>query len=187
MILNPAKAIELGWIENVDDPKAQVQQHGIDVRIEDIMEIISEGKLFINDKKLPDMKICNIHSARVKDNVLSPMLVSVVKSNAYIINAIETVNIPKDVAAFAIMRSTLNRLGVPIHSALYDSGFRGKIQSTMYAFNDCEIEIGARYAQIIFIEAQSASLYKGQYQDQGLPSNVDKVDPKLMLEDIGPE
>ena len=168
MILNPTKALKEGWIENVEFPNVQVQQHGIDVRIGGISEMITGGKLLMDSKILPEMKICNTHQARVEDDLPSPLLVSVYKGNSYIIDAIESVNIPKDVAAFAIMRSTLNRIGVPIHSALYDSGFRGKIQSTMYAFNDCEIEIGARYAQIIFLEAESAGMYNGQYQDQGI-------------------
>lgn len=169
MILNPAKALEKGWIENVEDPNEQVQQHGIDVRVEEVIELMTPGKILKNDKVLPGDRIVLPHMEKMKDNAPEPpQLLSIKYGHAYVINAIESVKIPENIAAIAIMRSTLNRIGVPIHSALYDSGFRGKIQSTLYAFNDCDIELGARYAQVIFLEAESAGMYNGQYQDQGL-------------------
>lgn len=173
MILNPKKAYEEGWIKGVEFPDQQVQQNGIDVRIAEVHKILTPGKLFKSGKELPATAEMMYTQEKVSedDPDASPKMVHIEKGVPYALISMESVDIPENVAAMVIMRSTLNRIGVPIHSGLYDSGFRGKIQPTLYPFNEFDIELGSRFAQVIFFRAESAALYKGQYQDQGLTKN----------------
>lgn len=76
------------------------------------------------------------------------------------------VQIPSDKAGWVIQRSSLNRNGVMVMGSLYDSGFRGTINSTIYVFNPAGIfiEKGARIGQFVLADAEALSQYDGQYQ-----------------------
>ena len=140
------------------------------MRIAEVHKIMTPGKLFKDSKELPGTtEILPTQEKVSEDNPdASPKMIHIEKGIPYALVSVESVEIPENVAAMVIMRSTLNRIGVPIHSGLYDSGFRGKIQPTLYPFNSFDIELGSRFAQVIFFQANSATLYRGQYQDQGL-------------------
>ena len=66
-----------------------------------------------------------------------------------------------------IARSTLNRNGIFITSGLYDSGFENYIGGVMHVrCGPARIERGTRIAQFIYVEAETASMYEGQYNVQ---------------------
>ena len=46
------------------------------------------------------------------------------------------------------------------------TGFKGNVGVTMYVFNRAKVQIGTRIAQIVFMDADGASEYKGSYQNQ---------------------
>lgn len=72
--------------------------------------------------------------------------------------------LPKNITAYIIQRSTLARNGILIRSSIYDPGFSTpQMGAMLYAFRSGEIELNARVAQIIFLENDEADLYNGQY------------------------
>lgn len=176
MIFSPMRAYEEGWIKGLEDVDKQVQQNGIDVRVESIQEIISSGVLRKEGKELPRYKALTPEDVPDGREVFAINI-----GKAYIMTSYESVRIPENVVGMVFMRSTLNRIGAPIHSGLYDSGFKGRIQPTLYPMNHLLIEKGARFAQIIFMQAQSYKLYDGQYQErelEGTDKDCKLVDPE---------
>ena len=80
----------------------------------------------------------------------------------------EWVELPQDLAATLMCRSTLGRQGVLIGAGFVDPGFRGNL--TLCLVNGGEKDIllkaGMRIVQIIFHEVRNnTTLYNGTYQD----------------------
>ncbi|MFA5759858.1 MAG: hypothetical protein WC942_10960, partial [Clostridia bacterium] len=135
MIINPASIVYSGSVfsNNKEYPineEEQLQQHGIDLRVEKIYSL--QGELFMGKeiRNLPAMKeLTSIHGV-FELCALQP----------YQLEMIEEVSVPENACALVIMRSTFNRGGVPIFSALFDAGYKNKIMITSYPFMDCKIE-----------------------------------------------
>ena len=72
--------------------------------------------------------------------------------------------IPEGFAGWLIPRSTLNRNGITITSGLYDSGFQNYVGGVMHiGCGKARVQKGARVAQFIYIEAETDSMYDGDY------------------------
>lgn len=165
MIINPKEILDREIVIAAEgcpdiDVDEQLQQAGIDVRINRIFtahtSIIKIGK-----KLKPDFN--SIYSEAMADCV---GFIRLQKGFAYSVDSMEDCKIPEDMAALVLHRSTFNRSGVFITGSVYDPGFEGNIAATMYVHNTIEVEVGTRFAQIVFVKASAASLYKGTYQNQ---------------------
>lgn len=66
-----------------------------------------------------------------------------------------------------IPRSTLIRNGVTIYTALYDSGYHGRMITAMYVSPGTVFRCRSneRVCQYIITDAETASLYSGSYQE----------------------
>jgi len=137
MIINPKTIVKRGILQGAEGE--QVQQNGIDIRVE-------------NDVVIPPKSFQNIM-------------------------CIESVFVPRDMAAFLQIRSSYSRRGIFCTSGAWDSGFQGRLGCSLYNLSDKPIIIptGERIAQIIFHEADSAGMYNGQYQGIGLDQNQQKL------------
>jgi len=165
MIINPRRAIEEGWIrvreEDIEslgyppfNPEKQTQQNGIDLRLTQVNTILSESAFKISGS-------LNEYLAESLGSFYLQRLVP------YELWMVEFVEVPKDVCAIIKVRSTFNRKGCSMHAGLYDSGFQNYVEVVAYPFQDVVIPRFERVCQIIFMEAESASLYNGQYQFKG--------------------
>jgi dUTP pyrophosphatase len=73
--------------------------------------------------------------------------------------------LPEDRTAFIRHRSSILRCGSIITSGVYDPGFEvDEMGGVMVVKEDIRIEKGARVAQVIILENNSAELYDGQWQ-----------------------
>ena len=155
MIMNPKKVAEQKLVHPCYDK--QIQQNGIDLTVTSVSRIKGEGKVWRDGgKQLP--KYIELPNEGIwKLN----------KSDAYLLQIAETITVPKDKVALVWMRSTFNRCGCLILGCVFDSGYKGKPTLTMYPHCDLFLERFARVAQILFFEADSDSLYDGQYQNEG--------------------
>jgi deoxycytidine triphosphate deaminase len=173
MIYNPKEIFEKDVVsikENIDYIfpiiDSYIQQNGIDIDCDKLFEVkkpenafpfigkqnsiksVWEPILPIEHRKYPNSKIFILE-----------------KGKSYTFDSSFGCNLPDNICAEIVGRSTLNRQGILIRSSWYDSGFKcNAIGATIYCFNDIVIEQGARIAQIICYEASSAKLYQGQYQ-----------------------
>lgn len=82
----------------------------------------------------------------------------------------EKVFLPKDVYATFTHRSSYNRKGVFITGSIYDPGYCGQIGATIYNLSGDMLVFpkNERIGQMVFFEADAASEYQGQYQNENL-------------------
>lgn len=168
MIISPTEAIQLGYItfpySMTDDFKKKcVQQNGIDITL-DLLHSLSIEKLGILSetervyKPLTTIKPFNwvnvdeLHF-KIEHNVV------------YDWSSLFSLDIPENVCAILIVRSSLNRIGGTVNAGNYDSGYRGLIGGSLTSrAGDILIAPATRIAQIMFYKTDSASLYNGAYQ-----------------------
>jgi dCTP deaminase len=87
------------------------------------------------------------------------------KSKNILLN--EEVKLPANLCGELKIRSTYSRQGIFLSSGFWDSGFEGALGCTLYNLSDKTITIpqNERVCQFICLEAESANLYQGQYQN----------------------
>lgn len=74
------------------------------------------------------------------------------------------INVPEGYAGWVITRSTLNRNGLFITSGLYDSGYHGVMAGALHVeHGPAIIEKGSRVGQFLTFEAETLSMYDGDY------------------------
>lgn len=128
---------------------------GVDVRIGNAYKIRSGARLGVEERVLPQIEKID------GENFL-------IKPGEYIlVETIEKVNMPNCLAARMLPRSTLQRSGVYLFTALIDPGYKGRLVFGMKNLGDYDFELekGARIAQIIFerVEGETQE-YSGKYQ-----------------------
>lgn len=156
-LINPKEAIEKKYISPINEKC--IQQNGIDLRLDKANLVV--GTAIITEEK---------------SNRVFPSYYEMLPDESgffhfkagfgYVLDMIEYIKVPENAAAFIFTRSTLNRSASITTSGLYDSGFEGVVGVTLRPFVDISIKKETRICQVTFVSADSASLYKGQYQRQ---------------------
>lgn len=128
---------------------------GYDLRLNCLHRI--SGSAFIGEKErfLPDSG--RIASARY----------NIEPGEYFLAETVEKLNMPHDLAAIVLNRSSLFRAGCSLSTALVDPGYRGALVFGLKNLSDVrfEIEKGARFAQIVFLRvAGKTTPYSGRYQ-----------------------
>jgi dUTP pyrophosphatase len=83
----------------------------------------------------------------------------------------EVVAIPKDACAIGLPRSSLLRMGVSVHTAVWDAGYRGRSEAMLVVYNKdgFRIKKDARVLQLLFMRLESGQEgYKGRYMDENI-------------------
>ncbi len=101
----------------------QLQSNGFDITLREVASPRSAGSLGISNESrvLPPLeplafdKLDYVH--------LAP--------GSYIVTYNEVVNLPNDVMALGRPRSSLLRVGVAVHNAVWDAGYHGRSQSLL--------------------------------------------------------
>lgn len=135
--------------------RESLQGSGVDLRIDKLFKPLGEAGLRVDERVLPELSELQGDSF-----VLQPQ-------TYYLCLTAEKVNMPQDLVAFILPRSTLFRCGVSLESAVVDPGYRGAL--TIGLRNEMErkfqLERGARIAQIVFSRVSGdAKGYTGKYQ-----------------------
>jgi dUTP pyrophosphatase len=90
----------------------------------------------------------------------------------YLVTYNEVVNIPKNIMALAMPRSSLLRCGVSIHNAVWDAGYSGRSQSLMVVYNPQGFRLyrNARIVQMVFffLSREVAQGYHGVFQGENI-------------------
>lgn len=181
-MLKNAKYIEENIIL-VDEEKTTKQygkpaQVGYDLSVKNIYEI--EGAGFVSTTKsfVPEYKLRPCTPIKYKDMEFNGWFLP---KGTYILEANEGVKLGDNDTCYIIMRSSLNRSGVNINSALWDPGYTSEndmyvmpvnIRLTVDNKEGFYLEKNARVAQIICFESESTTNYDGQF-------NNGRIDSKL--------
>lgn len=128
---------------------------GYDLRINRIYKLNSGGFIGASDRKTPEVEEVAFEKYTLKPN------------EYVLIETAEKVNMPSDVAARILPRSSLFRCGCCLITALVDPGYRGVLIVGLKNLSgfDFVVERGARVAQIVFEGVDGkTSAYGGRYQ-----------------------
>jgi dUTP pyrophosphatase len=142
------------------DLEEQLQPNGIDLTVRQIESFSSRGVLTeTNDGRVLSQTAPVVFDESGGAN-LGP--------GAYLIMFNEVVNLPANIMALGRPRSSLNRCGVSIHSAIWDTGYSGRSQSMLvvYNVNGFRLHRNARVMQLVFFYTSRSvgKTYGGKFQ-----------------------
>ncbi|MDD1762648.1 MAG: deoxyuridine 5'-triphosphate nucleotidohydrolase [Methanothrix sp.] len=151
-------------VENMIDTETQTQMCGIELTLNRVERFTSAGAIAFDnsERKLPQTEPIDFDPSGWID--LTP--------SSYLVTFNEIVSIPKDVAALARARSTLQRCGASLETALWDPGYRGRSQSLLVVYNPQGLRLkkNARLMQLVFmrLEKEAEKVYSGKYQGENI-------------------
>lgn len=150
-------------IDGLLDRSAQVQPNGVDITLESIASFRDAGTIAVDnaDRVLPEVDELPFgDDGRLK---LQP--------GCYLVRFNEAVNLPADVMAYTRPRSSLLRVGVSLHNAVWDAGYSGRGVGLLVVYNPhgFVVEHNARIGQLVFhgLATATATGYQGAYQGEG--------------------
>lgn len=160
MFLNPKKAVKEGWLRGI--PEEFIQPNAVDIPI---------NKLWKIDKKSIFHLLHNDKRHRHREKILAKSYLEynlsmwfLDSNQVYDFFSEAYVEMPERVVGWLVTRSTLNRNGVFVYSSLYDSGYKGYLNGSLYILGGPTlIEPGSRVAQFILAESDSEGVYAGGY------------------------
>jgi deoxycytidine triphosphate deaminase len=179
MFINPKTAIQEGWIKG-DITTANIQPNAIDFTVDRMFQL-NVASDFILCEQYKDMRNSFeiFPSAEVITSTEPPQSNMFWNLQMGVYDALSNfyVEVPEGVAAYLIVRSTLNRNGLFVTSGLYDSGFIGHIGFAIHNNGGpAYIAPGTRVGQIIFVESQNVGTYAGGYNHiQGTTAHQTEV------------
>ena len=143
---------------NLDE---QVQPNGIDLTLREIAMFQSPGSIGV------------VNSQRVISSLASLAFDGLgyidLLPGAYLITYNEIVHLPKNVMALGAPRSSLNRCGITVHTAVWDAGYSGRSQSLLVVYNSqgFRLQKNARVMQLVFLRLSGETEgYCGAYQNE---------------------
>ena len=151
-------------VESMIDTETQTQMCGIELTLNRVERFTSAGAVAFDnsERKLPQTEPIDFDPSGWID----------LSFGSYLVTFNEIVSIPKDVAALARARSTLQRCGASLETALWDPGYRGRSQSLLVVYNSQGLRLkkNARLMQLVFmrLEKEAEKVYSGKYQGENI-------------------
>jgi len=144
-------------LTNVDE--AMVQMHTVDIRIDRVYALTGEFELHEDSKVHRDK-----HEIYPDENGTFVLL----PGTLYQFDTVHKVEMAQNECGWIIGRSTLQRNGVIVQSALYDAGYKGGVNGTIFNTTPWAAKIakGARVGQFMLAQADTYKLYEGDYNEQ---------------------
>jgi len=128
---------------------------GYDLRIGKVYRLKGGGRLLAEGKENPEVE--EVHGGEF----------SLAAGEYVLIESLEKVNMPVNLVARILPRSTVFRNGCALITALVDPGFKGTLTMGLKNLSGFEFRFqhGARVAQIVFEEVSGETKpYEGHYQ-----------------------
>ncbi len=166
MILGPKKLLELvktkKLVEGLSERElTNPEGAGFDLRLGEVYKISGEAFLGESHRKTPDVKsVQKFEKGKKRGIKIKP-------GDFYLVKTIEKINLPINLSAVIIPRTTTFRSGIFIRTGPIQPGYQGEL--TFGLKNEglvtVEIEMGARIVHVIFHEIKGeGSKYRGQWQ-----------------------
>ena len=157
-----------GILSDYVDLNTQLTPNGFDITVEKVFKITQKGSLDFSNKErvLPETEECTLKKNKPRDRFGWWELAA----GVYKIRCNEYCSFPNDLIALAFPRSSLLRMGVFTHSAVWDAGFKGKSEFILSVQNPYGLRLkqNARVAQLVFFKIDATKhTYSGIFQDKG--------------------
>lgn len=166
MILGPKKLLKLvktrNLVENLSERElTNPEGAGFDLRLGEVFKISGEAFLGETHRKTPDITSVMTFKKGEKQSV------KIKPGDFFLVKTIEKINLPIDLSAVILPRTTTFRSGLFLRTGPIQPGYSGEL--TFGLKNEgpitVEIEMGARFAHVIFHEIKGeGSRYRGQWQ-----------------------
>ncbi len=142
--------------------ESQVQPAGVDLKLDTVELLREPGVLGVSERRLP----------RGDPVEPGPDGYYMLEPGAYRVRFADIVRIPMWTVGFCYPRSSLLRMGVSLHCAVWDPGYEGRGQALLVVYNEngFRVQRGARIAQLVLarIEGSPSSGYRGAYQGEAI-------------------
>ena len=146
------------------DIETQVQPNGVDLTLREVSRYEGGGTIGVDntDRVLPELTVVPFDVDGWVE--LQP--------GVYHILYNEIVDIPESLMALGRPRSSLNRCGVTINTAVWDAGYNGRSTSMLVVQNPAgfRVQRDARVMQLVFFGMSEATAegYRGRYQGENI-------------------
>lgn len=169
-------------ITNMDGSTVQedaIQTHGVELGIDEIYRL--KGPSFIGNEGYvkPERTAVNVRSANESgsydalddDSVKQSILTSdhyVLQRSNYVVKYDKKVHIPDDTVAFVFPRSRLMRSGQHLETAVWESGYEGEGEGSLFVDNQLFLKADTRIGQMVMARAEVLEEYDGSHQHENL-------------------
>lgn len=158
-------------------------QVGVDLSIKKPMEILSMGAVLKDKTYAPEYGDINKVKVTIPGKDGEPIETDwgwKLKKGTYILVLNEGCNFGPNDTGYIILRSSLNRGGCSVVSAVWDPGYKSSNDTEVNPMtirltvdtDEIFIEENARVAQLLVFENEDTSLYSGQWQSGLTKSNL---------------
>jgi dUTP pyrophosphatase len=151
-------------IADAVDLDEQIQPNGIDLTVREVAYFSSRGKITGSNQGRELSALTRLEFGVDGGLDLLP--------GPYLVTFNEVVALPDYVMALGRPRSSLNRCGVSMHSAVWDAGYSGRSQSLLVVYNPhgFRLQRNARVMQLVFFYTSGGvdKGYSGKYQNENL-------------------
>jgi len=173
MILGPKQLLKLvkkiKLVEGLSERElTNPEGAGFDLRLGEVFKISGEAFLGEIHRKTPDIKSIITFKEGKKESI------KIKPGDFYLVKTVEKINLPINLSAVILPRTTTFRSGLFLRTGPIQPGYQGEL--TFGLKNEgpitVEIEMGARFAHVIFHEIKGVgNKYRGQWQGGRVSAN----------------
>jgi len=165
MILGPKKLLqlvkEINLVENLDKRELQNPEGaGFDLRLGEVYHIFGDAFLGVEERQTPKIELVTKYDPEKRQSI------TIRPSEYFLVTTIEKVNLPLDICATFIPRTTTFRSGLFLRTGIAQPGYCGKL--TFGLKNEgpvaVTLELGCRFVFAVFHQVEGATSYRGQWQ-----------------------
>ena len=158
MLIPGQEVIKLKIARNLKDNGLQVQPGGVDFTVKKIGSWRNAGLVDFDNTNRTIPEFSEIPHSNFM----------YLKPGSYMVEFNETVDLPADVSAFVLPRSSVLRSGAVVQAGLLDPGYSGAVGAILTVSNLNGLILGenARIAQWVFerLSKKASKVYRGKYQ-----------------------
>ncbi|MCX7880981.1 MAG: 2'-deoxycytidine 5'-triphosphate deaminase [Patescibacteria group bacterium] len=166
MVIGPKKLLklvkEINLVENLAKRElTNPEGAGFDLRLGEVYQIKGKAFLGIEERQTPAIELLAKYDPQKKQSfIFEP-------GEYYLVTTIEKINLPLDICAVFIPRTTTFRSGLFLRTGIAQPGYQGKL--TFGLKNEgpvpVELELGARFVFAVFHWVDGGGeKYRGQWQ-----------------------
>ena len=168
MMLNDREIRKLcnaGMIANFVIFGDQLQANGFDLTLDRVSRIVGPGAVIDFNNK--NRVLPATEDIPFEDTFELPPRV-VLMPGVYIFHSSEILNMPNDIAAFGVPRSSMSRCGNFLQSAAIDSGYKGRLNCPVLIMIPTEFYFKARFVQLLFykLTGEAQRPYDGIFKEK---------------------
>lgn len=166
MILGPKILLKLvkekKLVENLSERELENPEGaGFDLRLGEVYRIKGDAFLGETHRKTADIELVKAYEKGKTQSI------KIKPGDFFLVKTIEKINLPVDLSAVIIPRTTTFRCGIFIRTGPVQPGYQGEL--TFGLKNEgpitVKIEMGARFVHLMFHEVKGGgSMYRGQWQ-----------------------